>query len=433
MVEISPVNTAADLDLTGEIVYAINFGNNGNPTVGGVVFSQDQECPGISLHAEGEGPANWWGPYPATGDPGLDLLLNGLAFKSETPYEISVDVKGLLPGTAYLFQIIGYEPEHTGRTIDISFENQEIVAGFNPLAAQGGVTGHGGLVIKCRFTASDPTLTIRMVSHYNACAMSGLILSKVWPPLPDFNGDFKIDIEDLVMLIEHWGQHDPSFDLAPPPAGDGIVDRQDLEVFMSYWGQELRDPLLLAHWKLDEAEGGTAHDSAGENDTSILGDAVWQPSGGKIGGALAFDGVDDFIPTDFALDPGEGPFSVFAWIKGGAPGQVVVSQMGGADWLCANPADGTLMTNLMDSSRQAKRGLSNIVVTDGQWHHVGLVWDGSNRILYVDDKQAAKDAQSTLAGRGGALTIGAGYALAPGSFWSGLIDDVRIYNRAVTP
>ncbi len=37
-VEISPLNSPADLDLSGNIVYAINFGNNGNPTVGGVYF-----------------------------------------------------------------------------------------------------------------------------------------------------------------------------------------------------------------------------------------------------------------------------------------------------------------------------------------------------------------------------------------------------------
>jgi hypothetical protein len=64
---------------------------------------------------------------------------------------------------------------------------------------------------------------------------------------------------------------------------------------------------------------------------------------------------------------------------------------------------------------------------------VGFVWDGSNRILYVDDIEVARDAQTTLVGTYAGLYVGAGSTLAPGTSWSGLIDDVRIYNRVVRP
>jgi hypothetical protein len=62
-------------------------------------------------------------------------------------------------------------------------------------------------------------------------------------------------------------------------------------------------------------------------------------------------------------------------------------------------------------------------------------WDGTNRKLYVDGVEVAKDTdtQANLASSDGGLYIGAGKALEAGSFWSGLIDDVRIYDRAVTP
>jgi len=76
---------------------------------------------------------------------------------------------------------------------------------------------------------------------------------------------------------------------------------------------------------------------------------------------------------------------------------------------------------------------SAVSVTDGDWHRVGLVWDGSNRILYVDDIEVATDAQTGLAGTYEGLYFGAGSTLAPASFWSGLIDDVRVYDRAVAP
>ena len=61
------------------------------------------------------------------------------------------------------------------------------------------------------------------------------------------------------------------------------------------------------------------------------------------------------------------------------------------------------------------------------------MWDGSHRTLYVDGVAVAEDEQTNLAGSDNGLYIGAGMAMEPGSFWSGLIDDVRIYNRAVKP
>ena len=55
--------------------------------------------------------------------------------------------------------------------------------------------------------------------------------------------------------------------------------------------------------------------------------------------------------------------------------------------------------------------------------------------FYVDGVEVAKDvmALSSLVGSDGGLYFGAGNTFAPGTFFSGLIDDVRIYNRAVQP
>lgn len=63
---------------------------------------------------------------------------------------------------------------------------------------------------------------------------------------PDFNSDEIVDIKDLIILIEHWGQNEPAVDIAPPPFGDGIVDVKDLEVLMSYWKKEVLPVDLIA-------------------------------------------------------------------------------------------------------------------------------------------------------------------------------------------
>jgi hypothetical protein len=234
-------------------------------------------------------------------------------------------------------------------------------------------------------------------------------------------------------MVDHWHTDNELYDIAPAPFGDGIVDIQDLIVLSEYLTKELNDPTLLAHWALDETEGMVAYDSVGLNDAFLIGGPLWRPNGGQVDGALQLDGVDDCAITGSIPNPTERPFSVFAWIKGGAPGQAVLSQMGGANWLYADPSEGNLMTELKGSGRGANELLSQTVITDGNWHRIGLVWDGSHRTLYVDDVAVAEDTQTDLGASYNGLYIGAGTAMEPGSFFSGLIDDVRIYNRAIKP
>jgi len=78
--------------------------------------------------------------------------------------------------------------------------------------------------------------------------------------------------------------------------------------------------------------------------------------------------------------------------------------------------------------------VSTAVITDGEWRRVGLTSDRASRILYVDDVEVARDSQPGLLGSSfTGLYIGCGASRLPTSFWSGLIDDVRVYDRAVTP
>jgi hypothetical protein len=95
--------------------------------------------------------------------------------------------------------------------------------------------------------------------------------------------------------------------------------------------------------------------------------------------------------------------------------------------------DGGLQTALKSTGRFGNSLASSAVITDGAWHRIGLVWGGSNRILYVDGEDVARDTQSNLTGSAGGLYMGAGSTLATSSFWSGLIDDVRIYDDVVKP
>ena len=249
-------------------------------------------------------------------------------------------------------------------------------------------------------------------------------------PIVDFNGDGKANGKDVVVLTQHWGESDSVCDIGPYAWGDGIVDEQDLFALAEYLEKEVTDPTLVAHWALDEAGGTVAYDSAGDNHGTVLGDAVWLPDGGMVGGALALDGVDDCLVTNPVPELSAGPFSVLAWVKGGAAGEVIVS-CGTTDWLYTNPADGSLMTALSSIAGNGVPLFSDVVVTDNQWHRIALVWDGTDRILYVDGQEAARDEQVELVVPDAALIIGAGATA--NHFFSGQIDDIRIYRRAVKP
>ena len=254
------------------------------------------------------------------------------------------------------------------------------------------------------------------------------------PPLVvDFNGDGIVDSADMCIMVDHWHTDYPLCDIAPPPFGDSIVDVQDLVALSEHLSKDVNDPTLAAHWALDETEGDIAYDSAGLNDAVVIGSPLWQPDGGQVGGAIQLDGMDDCIVASPVLNPAYGPFSVLAWVKDGAAGQAVISQTSSADWLSTDPLEGCLMTELTGPGRSATPLLSQTVITDGNWHRTSFVWDGSFRTLYVDGMAVAEDTQSSLAGAYGGLYIGTGKAMAAGTFFSGLIDDVRIYNRAVTP
>ncbi|MBN2316174.1 MAG: hypothetical protein JXM79_19765 [Sedimentisphaerales bacterium] len=262
----------------------------------------------------------------------------------------------------------------------------------------------------------------------------------------DFNADGFVEGKDIGLMFDHWDENDPMYDVAPPPFGDGIVDFQDLLVVSLHLFYEIPPVDLIAYWKFDEADGDVAYNTIGKFDGVLNGAPQWQPDDGMNGGALSFDGTDDYLSTPFVIDPALDSFSVFAWIKGGAPGQVILSQSSGllteeegANWLMADSTDGSLRTDLREPETTGRNAspagpplISTVVITDGNWHRIGFVRDADNRVLYVDGIEVARDTTADLEFSEGGLTIGAASTLELSSFFSGLIDDVRIYDKALS-
>jgi lysophospholipase L1-like esterase len=254
--------------------------------------------------------------------------------------------------------------------------------------------------------------------------------------MPDLNYDGVLNLLDFAHLARSWRQEEPSLDVAPPLAGDGLVGYADLLGLGRYW---MEYPGLVAHWRFDETQGEIASERPGRFDGTVHGQARWRPGAGVFGGALELDGVDDHVSTDNILNPNEGPFTLFAWVRGGQPGAVIVSQPDehgfGQIWLALDPSTGGLMTGLTDGGRNGRPLVSAASVADGNWHRVQLVWNGSQRFLRVDGQEVAGDTRmlGKLPFTNADFHFGAGQNLEANRFWAGLIDEIRIYGRAVQP
>jgi len=254
--------------------------------------------------------------------------------------------------------------------------------------------------------------------------------------MPDINHDGILNLLDFAHLAFWWRQAAGPLDVAPPPAGDGVVGYADLLGLSRYW---LKYPGLVAHWRFDESEGNVAADRLGRFEGTVYGDALWRPAEGAVGGALELDGINDYVTTDNILNPADGPFTVFAWVRGGGPGAVIVSQSDergfGETWLALEAETGALMTGLTDGGRFARPLISGATVTDGNWHRVRLVWDESQLHLYIDGEEVAASTRTLgrLPFSTARFHFGAGEDLEPPGFWSGFIDDIRFYRRSVGP
>ncbi|HSW01069.1 MAG TPA: hypothetical protein VLI39_12910 [Sedimentisphaerales bacterium] len=192
-VEISAVNSAADLDLSGEIIYPINFGNSGNPQFGDLIFSQDEDYPGyVSRTCSGEEPVvpSSYGVNPNTGDSNLDRLLGSVAWTNNGPGACTtyVSLGGLHVGATYKLQLVFYEARlGENRRYDITVAGEKIVTLYDVLAHQDGVIAKGGSVLRYTFKARDTLLRIEIAPVPDnggwLSSISALILTKVADPL----------------------------------------------------------------------------------------------------------------------------------------------------------------------------------------------------------------------------------------------------------
>lgn len=200
----------------------------------------------------------------------------------------------------------------------------------------------------------------------------------------------------------------------------------------------------VAWWRMDESSGTVVHDSSGNaNQGSFGGNPQWQPTGGRIGGALSFDGVDDrvVVPKNASIEPA-GAMTVCLWAK--IPGPAAqfsdLLRKAGAfqpGYLLRWYQDDGRFWVRFDRSVNSQMFLSDNVTTApylNAWHHFAGTYDSATGVagLYVDGVL-----RTSLTGQTGPLEHSDHLYLmfTPHSLQApvaGLLDDVRIYSRALS-
>ncbi len=191
---------------------------------------------------------------------------------------------------------------------------------------------------------------------------------------------------------------------------------------------------LVAAWGFNEGAGPTAADVSGLVNTGSLGGASWTPAG-KFGGALSFGGSSSQVTVSDAssLDLTSG-MTVEAWVNPTASAttwKAILHKNTDRYYLMASSDSGgvPVIGGTFGSGNSNLFGPGTLPL--GVWSHVAGTFDGARLHLYVNGSEVANVHQSGgLTTSAEDLMIGADVY---GEFFQGVLDEIRIYNRALSP
>ncbi len=212
-------------------------------------------------------------------------------------------------------------------------------------------------------------------------------------------------------------------------------------------GTALLSKGLVGYWPLDGNTTNwttdTTKDLSGNGNTGkvVSMSTTTSPVAGKIGQALKFNGSNYIEATDSAtLRVGDPAFTFSAWVKpssvSGCSSEncIIFNKENSYEWALSN--DSTVAWAIANTSPGWAWETTGLTVPINIWTHIVITYDGSHVITYKNggspNSQTATGAVNNT-GYQNALRIGARGAPGGGSaFFPGTIDDVRIYNRALS-
>lgn len=257
---------------------------------------------------------------------------------------------------------------------------------------------------------------------------------------PDQGGDTDLDGDGLTEDEELAIGTDPN---NPDTDGDGASDGDEVTAGTDPLDPTdfpvNADPSLLVHYEFQSDGGGTVQDSSsnGNNGSCSVGGTcpAFVSGDGQPAGAYDFTNNGNYIeiPNEAQFDL-TNRFTLSLWVKSSNPGNFYAQLIGKGD--SAWSVEREQFTNRVSFTTFAPSP-DNLVgstnVFDGQWHHLTAVYDGAQKTLYVDGQVDAQAAYTrTVSTNDLNVRLGYNSEYTVGQY-DGLLDDVRVYNRALSP
>ena len=199
----------------------------------------------------------------------------------------------------------------------------------------------------------------------------------------------------------------------------------------------------------DENGGGTVADTSGEGNDGAASGCVWTSAGHRSAGAMSFDGAGDFINAgQVANFPALNQYSVSLWFlhDGGgdfSPGyghKMLDKTSMYHDWYInlypaeANGGFGGIALYIYENGHAVGIGGELRNYSDSVWHHVAAIRDGTNGQFWVDG--TLTDTSTSMFSVNSSSDVCVGYSFSSDHYqrksWSGLLDQVRIFDRALS-
>jgi hypothetical protein len=232
-------------------------------------------------------------------------------------------------------------------------------------------------------------------------------------PTGDLNNDCAVDYNDVDILANAWLLADQVI-TTTAPATTGLV----------------------GYWKFDDGSGTTTVDSSGSgNNGTLNGGTRW--TSGLFGSALDFDGVNDYVDcgANTSLDI-TAKVTLSAWVKTRDSGNSQYNPFvgkGDTSYALQHQNGNNIEFFIYDAGAWPYARMTGVTSSfNGTWHHVAGTYDGSELKVYVDGLLRGTTAHT------GAIATST-YAVSMGRnsqqttrYYEGLIDEVRIYNRALS-
>ena len=196
---------------------------------------------------------------------------------------------------------------------------------------------------------------------------------------------------------------------------------------------------LVLHYTFEEGQGDVLQDHSGNNLHGKIHGARWVK--GKAANALAFDGKDDYVECPYAPATNTpAAFSVEAWVYPERHGGGIFSRVTGGTWK-------DLRLSLTTFSRKGQAPYSLFCMSDGEnhdrskfpaldlnkWTHLAVTFDGTGVRLFVNgviENRFPVGLKSNVENT--PIWIGRSFGVGDRHYFSGMIRDVRYYNRALS-